>query len=131
MTDRNIQLKPHPRDSHRTSVTLGRALAQVSLAVPRADCHPNPAEQQGSWVDVFEGTCFDGRLRRLALKPSAGHTHRKCATPIGSMIVGPRAAVEVICGGRLGPTTVKLEPGRVVPTVCLPGNVLGLRIYRC
>lgn len=109
---------------------LGRQLATVSLSMHDADRSPNAPNQEGSWVDVFEGPCFDGRLRRLALKPSAGHTHRKCVTPIGSMIVGPRAAVELIWGGRKNPATVKLEPGRVLPAVRLPGGVLMLRISR-
>jgi hypothetical protein len=72
------------------------------------------------WVDVFESSYFEGRMRRIfgpvSVKPPAR----------GSLIVGPAAQVQVrgLRSGR--PVLIELKPNQIVPD--LAGRLRGAAI---
>jgi hypothetical protein len=82
------------------------------------------------WVDLFEKSFFQGRLVRLrANGTDENSTYTGDELPhFGSMIIGPRAAVELARPGRIN--NVRLPELTVLPDTSKLTNGTGLQFLR-
>jgi|SRR5579862_3233789 hypothetical protein len=66
------------------------------------------------WIDIFSKSFFQGRMQRLRLpsRKNKGIYDAKELSPIGSVIVGPGAVVELIRGGKSA--NIRLKQGTIL-----------------
>ena len=89
-----------------------RKLPQSQLDKAEIALTPSEPDASGCWMDLYDGPCFGGRVRRI-VGPATVPPPNPPGKPAGSLIVGPQAVV--FAGPQ--PKCKQFGPGTVLPDV--------------